>query len=277
MAKESSVQEVALNSWEEFQTWLKENWDDTSFPQSLFRGQPDGSWGLVSSLERYSKPNFSVSEYHNIVLNSKPKIETYLNRKWDIDTFKEITDWLECISKTHSSEKSLHNFPGYELFIYLRHHGFPSPLLDWTESPYIAAFFAFQKVTRGINSVSIYLYRPAAPDIGFSLSGPRQIYDRPLITVLGPYITSDKRHFQQQAQYTICTKLDEGFPVYASYEEAIEKRDSSQEKMIKLIFPASEKENFLNRLNHYNLNAYSLFQSDESLCETIAFKEFSRI
>lgn len=33
----------------------------------------------------------------------------------------------------------------YGFMTRLRHHGFPSPLLDWPQSPYIAAFFAFNK------------------------------------------------------------------------------------------------------------------------------------
>jgi len=46
--------------------------------------------------------------------------------------------------------------PAYSYLAHLRHNGFPSPLLDWTQSPYVAAYFAFAR-PQG-EQVALYVY-----------------------------------------------------------------------------------------------------------------------
>jgi hypothetical protein len=80
---------------------------------------------------------------------------------------------------------------------YLRHHGFPSPLLDWSSSPYVAAYFAFAEPVEDGKNVAIYAYRERG-DGGFKIGGN----DEPFIRQLGPYVSGPKRHFAQRSQYT---------------------------------------------------------------------------
>ena len=94
------------------------------------------------------------------------------------------------------------NFLAYEYMVYLRHYGFPSPLLDWSMSPYVAAYFSFRELNKAEN-VSIFAF---IEDYGFDVSHPANSN----VIRLGPYIRSPKRHFLQQSDYTICTKRENG-------------------------------------------------------------------
>ena len=108
----------------------------------LFRGQRDAAWGLQTTLERRGKRNMLLRDYYSVICRIKPQIEAFTKEHWDIPDFLSVMRLLEDYD-SFSLDLDNGNFPGQQYMVYLRHHGFPSPLLDWTRSPYIAAYFAF--------------------------------------------------------------------------------------------------------------------------------------
>src|SRR5439155_5655992 len=264
------MQSVNVKSWEEFQQKLDELVKDHSTRKKetlrhisdlLFRGQGDASWQLTTTLERYAETTLDVNDYYRAISAAKPQIESYTDQRWEIITPPDYAKFLE------KQELGLFKFPAYEFMVYLRHNGFPSPLLDWSRSPFVAAFFAFRHASVSTPHVSIYAYLEyAGKGKSFSSASPH-------ILSQGPYIRSHRRHYQQQCEYTICLAKSGAELVYTCHEKAFASTYSDQDLLWKFNVPSSEKLKVLRTLDSYNLNSFSLFGSEESLVETLAVRE----
>jgi hypothetical protein len=150
--------------------------------------------------------------------------------------------------------------------IYLRHHSYPSPLIDWTLSPYIAAFFAFRSIEKEIKKVSIYAYLEY---FGHAKSGA-------VVTIgsIGSNVKTHPRHYFQQCEFTFCGKKINDKYYYCNHEEVLKNNKKNQDLSWKINIPSHERLKVLAHLNSMNINAYSLFGSEESLIETLALQEF---
>lgn len=262
-----------LGSWNEFRTeidilnahtkTLKTN-EFSYVSNLLFRGQRNATWGLTTTLERYSQKHLNAKDYFRSILAAKPQIEAHTGREWNTPDMMEYAAWI-------SNEKSfgMRGMLGYDYMVHLRHFGFPSPLLDWTRSAYVAAFFAFTDCDHTTDErVAIYAYLEYAGHFKTGWAGEIKIFAH------GPHVRSHKRHFLQQSEYTICTRKDEDKWVYAPHESAIANPKETEDiSFWKFTIPASEKYNVLQSLDRYNLNAFSLFGTEESLMQTVALRE----
>jgi hypothetical protein len=256
------VETIDLNSWESFEKsvsslfseWkkLKTEKHPLHVSTPLFRGHSNASWKLETTLERFIDRPIEAGDYCRTIRSVRPAVVSITGKEWNIPEFKS-----GAIPPT-----------GYEFMIYLRHHGFPSPLLDWTRSPYVAAFFAFRspQVSKD-GRVAIYSY--------VEYSGQARTYyvGSPVVHGLGPYVESHKRHYAQQCEYTICWKEIGNDHVYSSHETAFADKTSDQGVLRKYTLPASERKNSLKQLQRMNVTAFSLFGSEESLMETLAYQE----
>jgi hypothetical protein len=186
-----------------------------------------------------------------------PQIASLTGTPWRLE-HDAYDQWLaKPLVDTH-----LINVPGYDLMVYLRHHGFPSPLLDWSRSPWVAAYFAFRNVLASSKKVAIFAYVDTLTGARTFVAGQARIH------TMGPFVTTHKRHFLQQCEYTVCAAANPW--TFQPYASALVGERHHQDLVWKIELPASERADALKALESHNLNAYSLYPSDEALMETLA-------
>lgn len=261
------METIDLDSWNAFEKYLasffsqwkklKREKRPMTVSTPVFRGQSDASWNLETTLERFTNRKFSTFDYYSAIRSVKPAVVSMTEKEWQLPKFEKF-----------KADKVLLVPIGLEFMVYLRHHGFPSPLLDWTRSPYVSAFFAFRSPQLSSNGrVAIYSYIDWCGVPKGSWGGS------PVVHCLGPYVETHKRHYAQQCEYTVCTKEVGDEHVYCSHESAFTDNRSEQGALKKLTLPVSERRNALKQLHRMNVTAFSLFGSEESLMETLAYQE----
>jgi len=267
------MKEFTVENWEDFVTRLlklqQKQQDDARLQSDLlFRGQANSSWKLATTLERSNKNAMSFIDYYRTISILQPEIEAFTDHRWDNPEYPDILKPAREYEFFHLNKEMHTSIYGY--MTHLRHHGFPSPLLDWSHSAYVAAYFAFAKATPNTN-VSIYILSRANSHSSSS--------NEPQIITFGPRVKTHKRHFLQQCEYSLCAQFIENDWQFVEHELADTDMDRIEDflyniDIFKYNIPSSERLKVLKLLDQYNLNAFSLFGSEESLMETLALREF---
>lgn len=230
----------------------------------LFRGHADSDWRLETTLERATDSAYTVQRYLQSVDSCVNEIESVTGRRWNLQPYPDIVKEIE----SHQDFMRVH-LPHYEYLVYLRHHGFPSPLLDWTTSPYIAAYFAFEQSNSADRcAVFAFIETPEGLKSGSGNSN--------LIRTMGPYVTTHVRHFAQKAWYTTATSWDseKKAHTFCSHHDVTPDPIVTQDVLIRITIPRSHRVDALTQLEDYNINHFTLFQTEDALIRSMGLRVF---
>lgn len=226
---------------------------------TLFRGQSDHSWKIKSSLERHGIEIIECEKYYRRIDSYKPLINPLIENRNRYERKSTRSGYPFVFTEYEEGSWAL---PEMEYLAYLRHHGFPTPLVDLSSSCFIALFFACEDFNQERNEDGkIFLYSPPQS----RLIGNNNIPD---LRIIGRYIEAGKRHFAQQSQYLIPSKYDSEWK-FITFREAIENQ-SNNHVLREITISKDVKAKLMKELKEMNINKYTMYLNEDALIKSLA-------
>ncbi|MBX3534041.1 MAG: FRG domain-containing protein [Xanthobacteraceae bacterium] len=231
-------------TWDDFKT-LAVSLEPYRF---IFRGQEDSTW----------------------------RLRTHFHRTGRADLVKFITQDIPALNK-NLSNLTTHKFNLLDpvengaFYSLVQHHGYPTPLLDWTHSPFIAAYFAYKNIRRrnidDKHFVRIFLFDRQQWVTDFNQL-QKLAPSLPHFSILDAMAFNNTRLVPQQAISSV-TNVDD-------IEGYIYTRELQQSKKYLQVIdlPASIRKDVMQELSLMGITAGSLFPGLDGACEQLRERYF---
>ncbi len=157
----------------------------------IYRGQSNSAWFLTTSLHR-TKLITTTEDFLFYFRTLIPEIQEQVEA-WD-GTRRDLSNPIDMA----------------QFLAFLQHNGFPTPLLDWTFSPYIAAYFALEGVDQfepQSDEVAIYSFNQ---QLWSNYYKPNYNFDDPAqhVTLLRPTFRGNHKQMLQQGVFWFTNTQD---------------------------------------------------------------------
>lgn len=243
----SILQPLEIGSWDEFKTYANKL-DSGKF---MFRGQENSTWRLRTHFHRTGRANL-LRYIHQDLPALRKKLSHLTTHVFDFDKPVE-----------------------YGAFVSLaQHHGYPTPLLDWTYSPYVAAYFAFNDLKR-VHEIANLKTRILVFDKQSWTDDFIQIQSlavaEPHFSILEALSLNNSRMVPQQALASVTNISD--IETYIKKLELM--RGKSYLQAIDL--PAASRNSVFNELRLMGITAGSLFPGLDGACRQLKEQFFAPI
>jgi len=229
-------------SWSEYKNWATQIHESAN-PATAFRGHASRDWKLETSFHRTGRSDLWRYNLHAVTeLHQNLEATGLILRRADPADFSR-------------------------LMAIGQHHGFPTPLLDWTRSPYIAAYFAFSDAverwpTSDATHVRVYALtesfanRHSPPSAGLTELDAG-------IAFLRVSARDNPRLLAQQGVFTLSTVKD--------IEHYLTARvvTPTNEYLVAVDIPISEAKKALSDLAYMGITAASLFPGIDGICRKL--------
>lgn len=230
--------EMVFETFNDYLNYMTEDFINT--PAYIFRGQQHNEWKVTSTLFRKLHEN----GYHNF-----DKFSTL-----HLDNFK-----YSIRGRFNNTFKPIDEMEDNELWSIGQHYGLATPLIDWSYSPFIAAFFAFENpdITDQSDYRSIYCIHKIHLEEKIEQIKKDKSYQDYNIEFVSPMRSYSSRLINQRGLFT---KIPLGTDLQRWVDELFFKEDPKKGFVFaKIKIKNSERENTLKILSRMNINHFTLY------------------
>jgi hypothetical protein len=235
----NGIREIFFRSWDDFKaSFCKHLFGSDCFKRGryLFRGHSHAGWRLQPTFDR--------------MFHSQPKQKRLAIARDLLDQFRRSSEALDLPHDTWKDDSRLLAFG--------QHYGLPTRLLDWTESPYVASFFAFNTTALwGATDQKIVLWVLDASNPIWSAQYGVEIIDVPSF--------GNKRIRNQSGKFTLSKTP------FAALEDYVDAHGDS-DALSKFMIPAMEWSKALSDLDAMGIHHGTMYPENEGAAQMALFR-----